>query len=325
MKGKWWPWAMVIALVLTACAKQHVPSEPKREQPPPVMLSPLTGTPISGGKRPLLMVMINNHHKARPQSGLQRADVVVEILAEGEITRFAAFYYNDLKGTVGPVRSVRSYYLDLAEGAHAVVVHAGGAPDALKRIREEHVPDLDGIHQDERYFTRVSFRRAPHNLYTSLENLTQAIEKKGEVPSIRGGYHFVDTPATQNGRAATKIHLVYHPLYEAGYQYDRATNSFIRYTEGVRQIDRETGHPLSMQNVLVVFAHHRVIDAVGHREVDVKGTGTGYLFQRGKAIPIEWKFRDGWIVPFKNGKEIDLIPGKTWVNILPETGKVSFR
>ena len=62
-----------------------------------------------------------------------------------------------------------------------------------------------------------------------------------------------------------------------------------------------------------------------YSEVDVTGKGKGYLFQRGKVIPIEWRFRDGWIVPFKDGKEVGLLPGKTWVNILPETGKVSFR
>jgi hypothetical protein len=325
MKRKRWPWIMVIALLLTACAKPHAPSEPKGEQPPPAALSPLTGTPISEGKRPLLMVMINNHRQARPQSGLQRADVVVEILAEGEITRFAAFYFNDLNGTVGPVRSVRPYYLDLAEGAHAVVVHAGGSTGALKQIREGDIPHLDGIHQDARYFTRVSFRKPPHNLYSRLEELEQAAEKKGEVPSIRGGYHFAAAPATENGQAASEIHLVYHPLYAAGYQYDRATNAYIRYTEGEKQTDRDTGQPLSMQNVLVIFARHRVLDAAGHREVDVTGKGKGYLFQRGKVIPIEWRFRDGWIVPFKDGKEVGLLPGKTWVNILPETGKVSFR
>jgi hypothetical protein len=311
-------------LLLPACAHQQSAAKQTKPDQPKQLISPLTGMPIQDENHPLMMVMINNHQKARPQTGLDRADVVVEMLAEGEITRFAAFYYNDLHGTVGPVRSIRDYYLDLSEGAHAVVVHAGGATDALERIKQEHVPDLDGIHQDERDFTRVSFRKAPHNLYARLEDLVAAAKKKGYALQPQGAYRFSQMPATENGHSAEKIHLVYNSLYSAGYEYDSASQSYIRYTEGVRQVDRETGQPLSMQNVLVIFARHQIMDAVGHRSVAVKGAGKGFLFQKGKGIPIEWKFENGWIVPYQDGKEIGLIPGKTWVNVLPETGKVTY-
>ena len=88
------------------------------------------------------------------------------------------------------------------------------------------------------------------------------------------------------------------------------------------QTDRETGEPVTMQNVLVIFAKHKVLDYVGHRAVDITGQGKGYLLQQGKAVPVEWKYRDGWIVPYRDGKECTLLPGKTWINVLPETGEV---
>jgi hypothetical protein len=328
-RGRWLVVGILI-LTLTACSTpaykpKNQPGENNADQKKVEQRDPLTGLVTHAPDHPVLMVMVNNHRGARPQTGLGLADVVVEILAEGEITRFAAFYHSHTAGRVGPVRSVRNYYLDLAKGSGSIVVHAGGETDALARIRREGYPSLDGIHEDSRFFTRVPFRKAPHNLYTDLKQLNEAAEEKGyRTLRLRSAYLFSDQPAAEKGKNAGRIHLIYHPLYKAGYQYDDASRSYIRYTEGERQVDRETNQPLSMQNVLVVFANHETIDSVGHRSVDVKGAGKGYLFQRGKAIPIEWRYRDGWIVPFSGGKEVPLLSGKTWVNVLPQTGKVSF-
>ncbi|WP_246333900.1 DUF3048 domain-containing protein [Thermoactinomyces mirandus] len=316
----------VLLVCLAGCQPDSIPV-PKNQEPRTELTSPITGTPVPETEsRPVMMVMINNHPHARPQSGLYLADVVVEILAEGEISRFAAFYYDHLEGTVGPVRSVRDYYLDLADGSGAVVAHAGGSPSALDRIRNEKSSSIDGVHQDEKHFTRVSFRKSPHNLYADLEVLRQvAADKKFPAYDGKQAYLFSRSAATGQGQTAEKIELIYHKLYKAGYQYDRASKAYIRYTEGERQTDRETETPLAMQNVLVVFAKHQVIDYAGHRDVDITGSGKGYLMQQGKAVPIEWKFRNGWIVPYSNGKEIALLPGKTWVNVLPLTGKVFFQ
>ncbi|SEM91210.1 DUF3048 domain-containing protein [Lihuaxuella thermophila] len=327
--GGWLVWGLLI-LSLAACSflTDKSKTEPGQNQPGQEKAekrAPLTGLATDAPDHPVLMVMVNNHRAARPQTGLGLADVVVEMLAEGEITRFAAFYHSRTEGTVGPVRSVRNYYLDLAEGSKSIVVHAGGETEALARIRREGLPSLDGIHADSRFFTRVPFRKPPHNLYTDLNQLYKAAEEKGYQPlPPRAAYLFSDRAAAEKGKNAGRIQLIYHPLYQAGYQYDDASKSYIRYTEGERQVDRESNQPLSMQNVLVVFAKHEIIDSVGHRSVDVKGAGKGYLFQRGKAIPVEWRYRDGWIVPFSGGKEVPLLPGRTWVNVLPQTGKVSF-
>lgn len=304
------------------------PEEPKEpgeaEQPPPP--DPLTGLPSEGPAHPTLMVMVNNHRKARPQSGLHRADLVVEILAEGEITRFAAFYHSQTEGKVGPVRSLRPYYLELGRGLNAVVVHAGGSKAALQEVRTSRWPSLDGIHQDAGYFYRDRARRAPHNLYTDLSRLQEAARNKGygeleTKPVLR----FDEKGATAGGEPAAQIDLVYNKLYDAGYRYDEESGKYIRYTQGERHVDLETGEPLMMENVLVITAKHRVISSAGHRAVDLKGPGTGVLFQRGKAIPIQWENENGVIIPVLDGEKLSLLPGKTWINVLPETGKVTYR
>jgi hypothetical protein len=270
------------------------------------------------------MMMVNNARPARPQTGLNHADVVVEMLAEGEITRFAAFYHSQMTGVVGPIRSVREYFLDLAQGAKAEVVSAGGSKDALAKIKREGYPHIDGIHADGKYFTRESFRKAPHNLYTDFDQITQATKAKGFNEVSPAKYTYSSDVSTQKGQRAQTIHLIYHRLYDCGYQYDAKSGNYIRYTQKEQQVDRETSQPLTMQNILIAFADHRMADTLGHRSIAITGSGRGYLLQKGKAIPIQWRFRDGLIVPFWEGKELTLIPGKTWVNILPKTGKVEF-
>lgn len=299
--------------------------EPEQVNQPPSP-DPFTGLPSSKPAHPALMVMVNNHRKARPQSGLHRADLVVEILAEGEITRFAAFYHSQMEGKVGPVRSLRPYYLDLGRGLNAVVVHAGGSREALEEVRTSGWPSLDGIHQEADYFRRETDRRAPHNLYTDLNRLREAARAKGYGErAAKPIFRFDEEGAGSEGEPAKEIDLVYHKLYGAGYRYDEDSGKYVRYTQGEKQVDRETGEPLTMENVLVIKARHRVTDTAGHREVDLKGPGTGILFQRGKAIPIRWENVSGAIVPVQNGEMLPLLPGKTWINVLPETGRVTYR
>lgn len=288
-------------------------------------VNPLTGEVMEqrGAGRPW-MVMVNNHAQARPQSGLDRADLVAEVLAEGEITRFAAFYYGAREGVVGPVRSVRPYFLDLARGPQAVVTHAGGSPKALDRIRKEGLSSLDGIHGDSHWFRRVNFRPPPHNLYTDLEQLWKGSAQKGYGESSVESPYIFSRKEPGEGRAASRIDLRYHRLYRVGYRYDPETGRYVRYTQGEKQVDRETETPLVMDNVLVIRAPHRVIDSSGRREVGITDGGEGVLFRGGKAWPLRWEYRQGWILPLIDGKPAPLAPGKTWINVLPVDGGLKY-
>ncbi|WP_185956223.1 DUF3048 domain-containing protein [Melghirimyces algeriensis] len=288
---------------------------------------PLTGEPLEQtDPGPVFMVMVNNHPDARPQTGLDQADMVVEALTEGEITRFAAFYYGHQQGIVGPVRSIRPYYLDLREGPQAVVGHAGGSPQALKRMDEQNIPSLDGIHEAGAYFQRKDFRKPPHNLYTDLSQLRQGVIQEGIDAKKRVNSPYVfDSETPKSGeKLAFHIRIAYHRLYEVGYQYNQANGSYIRYTQGEKQLDGKTKHPLSMKNVLVIRTSHRVIDSSGRREIDLTGSGKGMLFRDGKAISIQWENRNGWIVPVRDGEIAPFHPGKTWIHVIPENGNLAY-
>ena len=81
-------------------------------------------------------VMINNHPAARPQSGLHKADIVYELLAEGDVTRFLAIFQSEQPDNIGPVRSARSYYIELAKGYDSLYIAHGNSPDAKKMLEK---------------------------------------------------------------------------------------------------------------------------------------------------------------------------------------------
>lgn len=291
-------------------------SEPEPEFP---YIAPLTG---KGSTQPMdhriIMVMVNNLSKARPQSGLDKADIVYEVLSEGAITRMLALYHSQEPDVIGPVRSIRPYFIDIGLGYDAVMVHAGGSPDALKQLRNEGLAHLDEIYNGGAYFWRESFRKPPHNLYTNLQKIRQGAEDLGfrkisEIP------HLLFVPEDQEavGGIATNINIAYTSEYAVSYQYDQESKQYLRSTEGKLHNDLTTGNQLTATNVLVAAAPHRILDKEGRRAVDVFGPGEGYLFQRGKVQKVTWERRDGVIRAFVDNKEVGLYPGNTWVHIIP--------
>ncbi|WP_082112183.1 DUF3048 N-terminal domain-containing protein [Paenibacillus sp. DMB20] len=183
-----------VTLLLSACGgkEKAVPVEtPEVQAPvespvetPPVketaaFTAPLTGMPLkeASSRRPL-SVMINNAPAARPQSGLSKADIVYEVLAEGGITRLIAIYQSQTGiEKIGPIRSIRPYLINIGESYGGVLVHAGGSPEAYSIIKKQGKQDMDEIGNAGAYFWRTKDRKAPHNLYSSDEKLREGAAK----------------------------------------------------------------------------------------------------------------------------------------------------
>jgi len=327
---------LLISTLLTACseetATQPKPAQPTNETPAGgqthtepnanAYTSPLTGlaSNVPVDKRPV-MVMMNNHPKARPQSGLNQADIVYEVLAEGEVTRFLAIFQSQKPEVIGPVRSIRPYFIDIGRGFDAVLVHAGGSPDALETLAQNDFSNINEI-SNGAYFWREKFRRAPHNLYTDLDRIEQAIQDKGMRPSATvPNLLFLPAETTiTSGEPAAKIDVTFHPAYKISYAYDQAKGKYLRFTQGTAHTDLQTKEQLSVTNLLVIASAHRVLDREGRRAVDVVGPGDGYLFQQGKARKVKWRRKDGVIRAYEDAaftKEIPLLAGNTWINIVP--------
>lgn len=326
--------SIALCLLLVACS-QEVATKPTGPSPQPPVTPP---EPISTQKpytapftglgtdqklenRPI-MVMVNNHPKARPQSGLDKADIVYEILAEGEITRFVAIYQSQKPEVIGPVRSIRPYYIQIGAGFDAVMVHAGGSEEALETLAHSDFSSINEI-KNGAYFWREKFRKPPHNLYTDLDRIEKAMQDKGmRMKSELPYFLFLPQGSTiTQGEPASSIDVTFHPSYKVSYQYDPKTKQYLRFTQGKPHMDLTTDKQLSVTNLLVLAAKHRILDKEGRREVDVVGPGDGYLFQQGKARKVKWKRSGGVIRAYTDAsfaEELPLLPGNTWVNIVPD-------
>ncbi|MFL6517468.1 MAG: DUF3048 domain-containing protein, partial [Bacillus sp. (in: firmicutes)] len=184
---------LVFLFLLSGCSDKEKVKEPVKkektvtqtetEQPEETPVDPYfypltgVGSETSTDTR-AVAVMINNHPKARPQSGLTKADLVYEILAEGDITRFLAVFQSEKPKNIGPVRSARDYYIYLAKGLNALYIAHGYSPEAKKLLKSNYIDNLNGIVYDGTLFKRSKTRKAPHNSYITYENILKGAKQK---------------------------------------------------------------------------------------------------------------------------------------------------
>lgn len=288
---------------------------------------PLTGigTDQEVKERPV-MVMVENQAKARPQSGLNEADLIYEILAEGDITRFVAVFQSHSPKVIGPVRSIRPYFVEIGDGLDALIVHAGWSQEAMNLLTERKLAHFDEVYGDGGYYWRDDSRKPPHNLYTSIEKIRLGAEKRKlrtewKNPEIKFAADGVNLP----GIPANEVGIHYIQKYYVNYKYDEASKRYLRFMEGKPHTDKQTGEQLSAKNILIVEAKHQIVDDYGRRHVDVHGPGNGYLVQEGKVREVTWERKNGIIRAFINGEEAELLPGNTWIQVIPIGSKVSFQ
>ncbi len=276
-------------------------------------------------------VMIDNLREARPQSGLSQASLVYEAVAEGDITRFlAVFSLNDSIEKIGPVRSARPYYIDFAREFKCPYLHVGGSPDALDYLSSAYKFDLNEMSRGQ-YFWRDKNRYAPHNVYSSTEEVKKAIEKyKWEVNDEFDAFVFKEDEKEELRGQVKKIN-VYFSLadFVVNWEYDEKNNVYERSVSGQNQKDANDGESIKAKNLVVIPARYVVLDNYGRQElVDFNaGTGVAYVFQDGKVIEGTWKkenkntrrkFFD------QSGKEINFNVGQTWIEILPKENKLIY-
>jgi hypothetical protein len=327
---------LILALSLVACQNKEMVQIPKPESiPTPIQeeqeteepgtalyTAPLTGLPVDEAitRRPLA-VMINNAPAARPQSGLSAADIIIEVLAEGGITRFIAIFQSEGGAdTVGPVRSIRPYLIELGESYDGVLVHAGGSPDAYSILQKQQKQHMDEISNSGPYFWRSSDRKAPHNLYTSADKLREGADTKGYSHDFKSPvYTYNEEGATSAGEVAKQFDIHYLlESYRVTYEYDEVSGRYMRLVNGKADQDLDNGNPIGADNIIVAGADHKVLDNVGRLSVNLEQGGEAMLFQKGKMIRGQWIKKPGDIIRFvQNGSEVALVPGKTFISIVP--------
>lgn len=297
--------------------------------PPPPILSPLTGLVVTKEQqaRPVTGVMIENSTNARPQSGMDQAGVIFEAIAEYGITRFLCLYQDNNPANVGPVRSARPYYLDFAMTFDAGYAHVGGSPDALQRIKEIGVRDLDQFFNSAAY-RRDSKRFAPHNVYSSLDQLLGLSASKGWTSST---FTPLARKAKEEPSAAPTAKTIDLAIssgpYNVRYDYDPAKNAYMRSMGGAIHTDNETGAQLSPKVVVALAMPYSLMADGYHSQYQTTGTGNMIVFQDGVAIPGTWNKADlksQFVFKDAAGTEVKLNPGQTWFTLLGDISKATF-
>lgn len=297
----------------------------KTTKPPAKKIySPLTGLEVvddAATKRQVTAVMIENSPDARPQSGLKDAGIVYETIAEGGITRFVALYQESRPGLIGPVRSVRPYYVEWAAAYDPAVAHIGGSARALEMIRSgSYGVDIDQFFNAAGYW-RASDRVAPHNVYTDFDHLDQLTSSKGKTSSTFTAIPRKEDQKAKSPTASTITLPISSAYYEVGYTYDVATNSYLRSVAGAPHVDREGGQ-ITPKVVVAIMVPMTIAMEDGYREqITTSGTGTGYIFQDGTAQQVTWQKADAKSqITFtdSSGKQVSLNRGQTWITALPE-------
>lgn len=327
---------LIYALFFDKPAEQPPTPAPKKAKkqpaPQPKYYSPLTGIELpseADTRKPVTAVIIENSPDARPQSGLQEAEVTYEAIAEGGITRFLTLYQQNKPGLIGPVRSLRPYFVDWLAPWQASVVHVGGSKRALDEVRNGNYRDVDQFFNPASYW-RTSDRYAPHNVYTSFEKLDALNAEKGYTASEPKALTHTDTTPT-NPPTATNISVAMSgALYNSVWNYDAAGNNYHRLQAGQPHVDREAGQVTARSVVVLKMTMEHVMEDGLRESYASSGSGEAVVFQDGLAIEANWhKPATAEQLSFttKDGQAFSLARGKVWISAIPvnKNGGVSWQ
>ena len=283
----------------------------------------IDGVLVPAGREnfPTSAVIVENHIDARPLSGLARASLVYEAPVEGGITRFLAIFAGDIMvDDIGPVRSARPYFIDLAEEFGGIFVHVGGSEAALVQIIEDApaLTDLD-LYYKTAYYWRDEKRFAPHNVYTSSKLLADAADKLGGAAPAYESWQFkADAPFERRPEKAEIAVYSDFKSYAVKWVYDKVHNDYVRYEAGKVQKDKN-GPVVRAKNVVVLKTDIEIVDAVTRRRIKTVGEGEATVYRDGEAVEARWKRTDTksrmkFYAP--GDDEILFNAGATWIEIV---------
>ncbi|MBU1747371.1 MAG: DUF3048 domain-containing protein [Chloroflexi bacterium] len=297
-------------------------------------INPLTGLPIDPGllqRRPIA-VKIENSAYGRPQSGLDKADVVYESLAEEGVTRFCAIFYSQAPTTVGPVRSARPSDIEILPQYQAALAYSGCSVPVKKMLNES--PDIPLVGQIQSY---DPYRRIPrpgiesyHTLYGSVPKIREMMVRKGyETPVSLGGWQFANPPiAITSPTSVAHVDIPFSGWSRLSYRYDARLGAYRRWFNDKVHWDRESEQQYAPENVIVQFA-----DVKDGPYVRYTGGGGAYLLLQnltgegrcivlrggavtyGKWVRSERNGMTRWLDD--SGQPILLNPGRTWIAVVP--------
>ncbi|HEX5090012.1 MAG TPA: DUF3048 domain-containing protein [Nocardioides sp.] len=282
---------------------------------------PLTGLPVTGDdeaaqKHPVMVLKMDNTPASAPQKGLGSADMVVEELVEGGMTRLAAFYYSHIPGDVGPVRSMRASDIGIVSPVKATVVTSGAAQVTINRI------DGAGITwytEGDKGFYRDSSRHAPYNLFTNMSETASLVDQKE--PERPADYlPWGDEKDFPQGQPARTIAASFSGGHTTNWTFQNgAYDNENTYAAAGDEFPADT---VLVLRVKVGDAGYR--DPAGNPvpETQFTGQGQALIFHAGRLVRAQWT-KDSLGSPIKlstEAGELTVPAGHTWLELVPQVG-----
>lgn len=295
--------------------------------PPPANVNPLTGE--AGYPEELIgnrsvLVSVENHPQARPQWGIASADIVWELLAEGGITRMLCMFSDAsrLPDKIGPTRSARHYFVEIAEGFDSIFVHFGGSPQGYNALDNHNTAHIDGM--SDSGFSRDKSRNvdSEHTAYTTKDGVIKNIEKKEFRTTAEEGkdkpFKFNEAPVKLSGGACTKVSVPFSSSFTYKYTYDADNNVYLSSLNGNAFKD-DNGTQQSFTNIIIVYSTTTVLDSKGRISYDLS-SGKGVYISNGTYENITWEKGDySDIMKFygTDGEELSLNAGRSYIALVP--------
>jgi DUF3048 family protein len=269
-------------------------------------------------------VMIDNIKEARPQFGLEDADVVYEAPAEGGIPRLMPIYLRSGTdvGSIGPVRSARHYFVYLANEYRTPIVHIGASPQGFDALSATGLADVDEQRGDAG-FVRDPRRLAPHNAFVSTSSIRDVLRQRGgPIKASLGPLKFGDFVQGSQPATTIRIHYPGGERYVLQYDYDSDNEVYDRVMDGQPHLDGATGQQYAAKSVIIQFAEVTPIpnDEAGRLDITLVGSGKGVLVAEGTQVPLQWSrasVRDATQFKRTDGAPFALPSGQVWIQIVP--------
>lgn len=319
----------------TPTATEEAQPEPEPEPEPEPVYWPLTGIETEDlDERPAISVKIENSGAARPQTGLDAADIVWETIIDFDVSRLIAVYHSQLPEEIGPIRSVRPVDPEIVSPLGGLIAFSGGQQGVLNLI---HAGNAQPLSHDAASagFYRVQWRRAPHNVYGSLEKFLQQVDSDHQaVPAAQFEFaHGDDEPtAVVDGAGVETLNFRLSSASSPSWTWDESEKRWLRFEGNSPHLDPDE-NPLTAVNVVSITAPHVPSGFAAQNNAvvptyELVGEGEATVATGGKIVTGTWSKKDS-DSPFElvteGGEEILLAPGNTWVELIPQgKGSLSY-
>ena len=302
------------------------PPAPTTTTAPQAPVAQFTGEQLADPiTRPAFLVKIDNHQLARPQWGINQADVVFEELVEGNITRFAAIFHSRNVTDIGPVRSARTGDFELLSNLNTPLFgNSGGNPTVMRLLNEVDMVLVGDSNVGRAAYRRNNDRKAPHNLLTGTGDIYAAADGRGGTPPQMFSYRDATEDLPVSAQPLDAVEIDYGG-YQITYRWDEVFQGWARRQQDTDHVDYD-GVQVAPENVIIQFVKYgQSVAYAGSPEVKVLGRGEAWVLTDGHIIEATWnrptsadvtEFRDA------DGATIKLTPGRTWI-ALPRSGTAS--